>query len=231
MKHHRISRDTQVLERLAALIRLASEQHRQQDQEIPSIGFAMDEAIKEAMRRFAQEHSGFRDPHELLRVAIDDTTERLNAAIGQQGLRFDWEQYLEEASNSLKGVAKEIHRLSGKLRESKTAKRVYDRERSARADEEVVGTPLFEIRELGLLDSIEGLLAIPSAVSGTIDIDAIREGFQVTGDWFPYEVGVGELVYVVDDDGSVLVSTENFPKELVERARQTLEDIATHLYS
>ena len=97
MKYHRTSRGTRGLERLAALVRLASEQQPQESEEIPSIGFAMDEAVKEAMRRLAQEPSDFRDSNELLRVAINHTAEGLNAAIGEQELRFDWEPYLEEA--------------------------------------------------------------------------------------------------------------------------------------
>ncbi len=183
------------------------------------------------MRRLAQQPSGCGWWQDLLRSAIDNTLEGVQAATGGQRMRFDLEPYLREASTSLQSVAKEICRLSGKLRESRTAKRVYDKARLTEETGEAEDDLSFEIRELGLLDSIEGLLAIPVDDSGTINIDAIKEDYEVMGDWFPYEVIFGESVYVVDDDGTVFVSTENFPREYLERVRETLAGIASRLYS
>ena len=238
MKHRYSSREQQVFERLRVLIESAAERQRatqevaddaEDTEEPPSIEFAFDESVKTVMRRLAQGGSRFRNGDELLRVALDTVVDELGASVGK--CQFDLEPYLEDANSSLKGVAKEIYRLSDNLRESKAAKRVYDKELPEKRDDQGASEPLFEIRELGLLDSIEGLLATPLAHTGTLDIDTIRTAFDVVGEWFPYEINVDELVYVVDDDGSVFVSTEHFPRELVARARRTLVNIATRLYA
>ena len=64
-----------------------------------------------------------------------------------------------------------------------------------------------------------------------MDLDALSARFPLEGEWFPYEVTVEDMVFVVDDDGTVFVSTENFPREVRERARAMLEEIAALLYS
>ena len=39
------------------------------------------------------------------------------------------------------------------------------------------------------------------------------------------------LLFVIDDDGSIFVSTENYPTEMLDKARTILHDLAGFLYS
>lgn len=97
--------------------------------------------------------------------------------------------------------------LSCKLAESKSRKRISEKSPITAID---ARSP-YELFRLGFVDSIEGLLAIPTPDVATLDIDRIREEFRTNGDWFPFEVAVDDLVFVLDDDGSLYISTENFP--------------------
>lgn len=117
--------------------------------------------------------------------------------------------------------------LSCKLAESKSRKRISEKSPITAID---ARSP-YELFRLGFVDSIEGLLAIPTPDVATLDIDRIREEFRTNGDWFPFEVAVDDLVFVLDDDGSLYISTENFPQEALDRAESVLRRLAPILYS
>jgi hypothetical protein len=82
-----------------------------------------------------------------------------------------------------------------------------------------------------LLESIEGLLATPTENVTALNIDGIRQAFPTQGEWFPFEVSLDNFLFVVDDDGAIFISTENFPKEVLDRARTILHKLAEMLYS
>jgi hypothetical protein len=42
---------------------------------------------------------------------------------------------------------------------------------------------------------------------------------------------VDEFLFVIDDDGALYISTENFPKDVLDRARTVLHRLAKMLYS
>ena len=77
---------------------------------------------------------------------------------------------------------------------------------------------------------IEGLLTQPLFKDFNIDLNRIKGRFEVKGDWFPFEIKIGEFVFALDDDGSIFTSTENFPEPVFKDAYEHLHKIAHTTY-
>lgn len=90
----------------------------------------------------------------------------------------------------------------------------------------------FVIRELGLRETIDGVLIEPTAECEELNVDALAEqpAWELRGEWFPYELFADGFVFVIDDDGSVFVSTANLPTEFREKALELIRIIAEILY-
>jgi hypothetical protein len=124
-------------------------------------------------------------------------------------------------------AAKEMSGLTRKLIESKGRKRIGEKTPVSTVD----ARRHYDVLELGLLESVQGLLAIPAPDVGALDVDGIRQAYPTEGDWFPFEVRVDDLLFVIDDDGSLFISTENFPRDVLGRAKLALHHLAEKLYS
>jgi len=120
-----------------------------------------------------------------------------------------------------------MQELGEKLTESRSLQKLG-------AKEELAADPTrrFDIYPLGLREAIYGLLAKPTG-DYEWDIDGLREqeDWQLQGDWFPYELIVDEFIFVIDDDGSIFVSTANLPRELREKAGGLLQRVIRRLYA
>jgi hypothetical protein len=229
MKHERMAQDKYGAESVGELIRRRRQDPRKKYSLMPSVAFAVEETVKQTMRQLAQDSRSPRTWNDLLRQAVDLSREALEVSVSERSERFDIEPYLRDAQASLKPIAREIHRLQQNLLKSRAAKRVH--EKSFLSDQEESSTLPFDITPIGLLDSVDGYLASPISASGEMNLDAVAETFTLVGEWFPYEIFVDDMVFVIDDDGSVYVSTENFPRETREHARRILERIANLLNS
>jgi hypothetical protein len=76
----------------------------------------------------------------------------------------------------------------------------------------------------------EGLLVQPTGDDFEINLEGLPEGGTVRGDWYPYEVQYEDILFIVDDDGSIFVTVENFPERLVVRVREQLHELARRIY-
>jgi len=193
-----------------------------------AVEFALLELIREKMRELAQDFGFTRDRGRLLTAAIGSAADQVEALLEGKGLPADLKQYLERAREKLGPAANELQELGGRLDVSqKTGKLVPRAERSTESRR------AFEVRQIGLAESVEGLLALPASEVHEISTERLEYdlGCQVVGDWFPFEVPYEDLVLVIDDDGSVYVSVENLPPRLVEQARKLIEKIAGLLYA
>jgi hypothetical protein len=191
-----------------------------------AVGCGVDELVKQNMRHLSQRRGEVRGGDNLLEAALRQTTDQLQKALDSHSLTFDLAPYLEHASESLGAVANELSDLSNKLIESKAQKRVGEKMPIAGADDH----GLYEVLELGLLESIEGLLVTPTVDVASLNVDSIRQAFPTKGEWFPFEVTVDDFIFVIDDDGALFISTENFPREVLDRARNVLQRLAGILY-
>jgi hypothetical protein len=89
----------------------------------------------------------------------------------------------------------------------------------------------FEVIEMGLSQMIDGLVVAPLVEECELDLDAIESPYQLEGEWFPFEITVRELQVVLDDDGSLVLSTRNFPEFLLLEAKTTVITLAERLYT
>jgi hypothetical protein len=189
--------------------------------------YGLTELVRIHMREIAQESNTYIRNDTVL---VDEAYERTSSEIKKRtGLDFEDKQtknLYDNISKKLKYTAKEISQLRDNLETSKLGERIGKREQLSSPE-----TPPFELIEIGLKDKIEGLLALPLIKEFDIDLDRIKESFEVQGDWFPFEIIDGEIVFALDDDGSIFTSTENFPGHVLQEAYNKLRELAQTIYS
>ena len=180
------------------------------------------------MRTLAQTERWLPTASQLLGLAIDRVMERVKAALGNRGIGLDFKKYVAAVREKLAFPAKEIQKLSTQLDESRQSHRLGSKEELVSDD----GSHLL-VHELGLRDAIQGLLVEASEDRTELNLDNLREqpSWRLQGEWFPYELYVDDFVFVIDDDGSIFVSTANLPLELRHRASELLRRIADLLYA
>jgi hypothetical protein len=141
------------------------------------------------------------------------------------GVRLPLGQYREQVRKILKPVASEMEKLRERL--------TYARQTGKVEAEEVVATDAptqYEVRAVGLRELTEGLLVQPTADDFEINLAGLPEGWTIQGDWYPYEVQYEDFLFVLDDDGSIFVSVENFPERMVMRVRELLHELARRIF-
>jgi hypothetical protein len=74
-------------------------------------------------------------------------------------------------------------------------------------------------------------LIFPLADVVDVDLDRLKQTYSVEGDWFPFQIKLGDFTFVLDDDGSIFTSTDHFSERMMTDARQIIEQIAHQLYS
>ena len=161
------------------------------------------------MRRTAK--SGIPNPPgSLLDISLQESFSQVEEELQQAEIHFHLGQYRKQVRKTLKPVAAEMEKLAERL--------TYSKRTGKLANEQVVGTEKhiqYEVREIGLRGLTEGLLVQPTVDSFEINLDGLPEGCTVQGDWYPYEVQFEDILFVLDDDGSICVSVENLPERLV----------------
>lgn len=190
-----------------------------------SIEFMITEIISDKMRKIASENEKINNSGELLARAIEFVNEILLKEFNKNNISFEIEDYFSMIRQKLDFPAREVFDLRENLARSKEINRVGEKTLSHTN----FNVP-FEIIELGLRDSIDGLLVNPLIKSYEIDIDKIKEKYETNGDWFPYEVNIEDSVYVIDDDGTIFTSTENYPKRIILQMKYIMEKLANELY-
>jgi len=178
-----------------------------------SLEFGLTEQVRERMRTMAQNGVWGLTSRQLLQTAFDEVMSELSQALATRDLELELALYGKKIKAELKNTAKEIHKLSQQLSRSRLDKRLGEKE-ALRVDsgESVV------VQELGLRDFIHGLLVEAPEAMDEINIEALHDmrGWNVEGGWFPYEVySPSGAVFVIDDDGSIFVSTEGLHGELL----------------
>jgi len=190
-----------------------------------SIDFAVSELVKEDIRKQAQRSKVNVSSKNLLSEAIDSTKQTIIENIDDDELSYEILKYIKDAKRRLEFTAKEISELKDQLDRSKEEMRIG--EKIMVATEKQVA---YEIIEIGLRDSIEGLLVNPLIDEYEIDLHRIHQEYIVEGDWFPFQIYFGEYMFVLDDDGSIYVSTQNLPEKMLSEARALIENLANVLY-
>jgi hypothetical protein len=227
MRFEHVPQDRFVVNSLLRMIAASGEEAGGEQSYNTAIGCGVDELVKQNMRRLSQQRAEIRGWEDLLGVAVKMSADQLQQELDSHRLTFDLDLYLRQARKSLEAAAKEMSGLNRKLGESRERRRIGEKTPVSTVD----ARRHYEVSELGLLESIEGLLATPTAGVAALNVDGIRQEFSTEGEWFPFEVRAGDFLFVIDDDGAVFISTENFPREALDRARTVLHRLAELLYA
>jgi hypothetical protein len=224
MKRRTTSTSRLILDNVVAL---ASEQTKRgagSHKYSSAIELGLSEMVRECMRKMAQSRippvSGM-----LLESALEESFGRVKGELQRAKIHLPLDQYRGQIKKMLKPVAGEMEKLTERL--------AHARQTGKLADEEVVATGAhtpYEVRPIGLRGLTEGLLVQPIGDDIEIDLDSLPEGCTVRGDWYPFEVQYEDILFVLDDDGSIFVSVENFPEREAVRVRDQLHELARRIY-
>jgi len=185
------------------------------------VEFGVMELVRRQMRQIALK-AQVRESEELLRRAVTQTHDKLQERLEGHKLTFDFSPYFQNAAQQLRYVAKEMQELAEGLRQLEQPLQQGKPIASATGVE-------FKIKEVGLRE-VEALIVTPLASQFELDLEWLRQSYSVEGEWFPFYVLIEELGFVVDDDGTIFISTENFPDLLLEQARKLMVGVAHQLY-
>lgn len=187
------------------------------------------ELVREILVQKAEAAMGLAKPESLLWLATSSVESLLRQRLGDT--RFNLSHYKENIYGTLKAPAKKLLELQEWLKNAREEGELPTDEST-----ESGGQIPFWISEVGLKNSeIQSLIAIPYGYKCYLDFTQVAEICTVKGDWFPFELfvkdeNIGDLVFVVDQDGSINIYTENFPAETLNRTRNILKGIASRLY-
>lgn len=207
---------------LQDLLKLVSSLHiSEQSGYSQLVEFGVMELVRRQMRQVALEGQ-VRESEELLRRAVSQTHDKLQERLEGQQLAFDFTPYFQNAGQQLRYVAKEMQELAEELRQ--LGQQVQEGKPNTSA-----GQVEFEVKEVGLRE-VEALIVTPLVREYELDLEWLRQSYAVEGEWFPFYLAIEELGFVVDHDGTIFISTENFPSVLLEKARRLSIGLAHQLY-
>jgi hypothetical protein len=136
------------------------------------------------------------------------------------------EPFEESIRTKLKRVAKEMTMLSEMLQTTRRKENVLARQQVL-SDVEVP----FEVISIGTQQHLDGFVVRPLMTDTfSLNLESVEGFATVTGEWFPYQIENKTFVFVVDDDGTIFISTENFPETLVSDALEAIKNLARRLY-
>lgn len=141
-------------------------------------------------------------------------------------MNVDFSSHEKFARVNLKLVTKEIANLHRELERARRQESVFKRDPFTN-DADVK----FEIISLGPRQSLEGFVLIPTwEQECLLNLENLEKSWTLTGDWFPFQLAIGDLTFVIDDDGTVFTSTDGLPAPLILKSREVLCQIAQRLY-
>ena len=158
---------------------MALAQDQRRTQYSTGIEFSLAELVREEMRTRARFQRSPGSPEDLLRVSIDHVVAGIETALEMHEVKVNLSKYINKVRERLTYPAREIQSLADKLVESKNARRLGAQEEMA-----LDSGRHFVVHELGLRESIHGLLVEPTDECEEINLNSLREEsrWQVKGD-------------------------------------------------
>ncbi len=188
--------------------------------------------VKERLVKLGEAEMGLMARGGPLGQAYREVVYRLQERLTPYKIQFGFKRYQETVCEPLKALSREVALLQTALRESRRQDRVL-----FKTPIEVGEQVAFQIFAVGSAvdGETEALVAMPTSQQCSLDFHQVREECDVDGFWFPFQLSyrdpeMGELSFVVDQDGSVGIYTNNFPETLLRRVRKILKAIAGKLY-
>ena len=222
---HRVSSEADFM--LANIIESIQRMSEKESDYSGTLESVLTELVCNTMRSMAQENIQRKSHHvRLLQEAIHATDAQIKKQLGSNRRNIHLDKYFENIRKNLKFTSQEMEGLTTRVIESRERSRIG--ERYQRQSETGI---LFEFIDIGLHDMLEGILTRPINKSIGINIKNARTKYDVEGNWFPFRITAQRFTFVVDDDGTIFVSTDNLPLDLVHEARECLHRLASDLYT
>lgn len=186
-----------------------------------TIDYAIVELTKIKLRDLAQlGDRRFKENKDALNIASNAVQEEIQ----KRNPQFVINKNYRKSLHSLSYPALEIMELTNELSRSREIERIGNRISLPNSNN------IYEIVQIGLSGSIEGLLAKPVSECVLIDLDNFKEQhYDINGEWFPFEIMVEDFIFILDDDATIYISTDNFPERLLSEAKKNLMDLVTAL--
>lgn len=167
-----------------------------------------------------QGRARYRHPATVLDQALDAIERTLYQPDAGQ-----WHHYWQRVRETLKQPALQLETLQARLINPLRTEPPPERQHV----EVDVPVPF----ELLHLPELEGLVAVPIQAECYLALERVeaQEGWVLRGEYFPFELQVEELLFVVTAAGEVIVLIQNFPHSLVRQAWETLRTVAQTLYA
>lgn len=162
----------------------------------------------------------FRHPSTVLDQALDAIERRLYQPDARQ-----WHPYWQRVRETLKQPASQLERLQAQLINPLRREAMPERQRF----QEGVEIPF----EMMHLPEIDALVAIPIKEPCYVHLERAQaqEHWVVSGAYYPLEIQVEDLTFVVSSTGEVILQVQNFPESWVRQAMETLKVVAETLYT
>jgi hypothetical protein len=135
-------------------------------------------------------------------------------------------RYEDSLQSELKPVLREMNSQRIALLAARDREFVLPREQFTE------GVPVpFEIVWIGTRHNPQRILAMPLDRQ-TCDFNraAIRNIVTFDEKWFPYELQVEGMTFILDDDGSLSIDIANLPRTMIDKAYEQLQFLATRIY-
>jgi len=210
-----------ILGNLTELIHSFSQQEKVGYSQI--IEFSLAELVRQSMRSIAQQGDNLGEQR-LLEQAIHQTEQQVQEGL-DTSVEFDFAPYRASLQPALKYAAREMAELDGRLRRSRQQERTSQKEQL----NSEAGVP-FELIEVGLPNAIEALMTIPLLETVGLDLGQVGESYEIEGDWFPFQLAVGELRLTIQEDGQLYTCTYHFPQTLRASACELVVTVARQIY-
>ena len=190
------------------------------------IDYSIDELMKINIRKTARENNVPFPKKDILNEAIEMTKSSLLEECRVHNLTFEINQYFDDKKTKFGPLANEISKLKQELLSSKEGSRIGNT-LTLKTDDQFS----YEIVEIGLKESVDGLILTPVSEEFQVAMVKLHHDYDVIGEWFPFEIRIDYLTFILDDDGTMFVSTENYPQNLLEEAKNILEKVASDIYT
>jgi hypothetical protein len=190
---------------------------------LDTIDFGLVELIRGFMREAARQ-SVISNAQECLENAIKRAEDTLQQKFSEKGIHLDLNPYWQDIRNSHKLIAQEITSLSQAIKVAK------DTEKIAECQQGTTNNGVaYEVSQIGLLHSIEGLYLKPLSEC-RLNLDVLKRKNSLMSERFPLAIYRDEFEITIDDDGSIFVSTDNFPSGLIHKAWEQIIALADEIY-
>ena len=168
----------------------------------------------------AQGRVRYRHPSTVLEQALDAIERTLYQPDSHQ-----WNHYWQRVRETLKQPASQLELLQAQLINPLRQETMPERQRF----EEGVEVPF----EMMHLPEIDALVAVPIKEPCYLHLERAQaqEHWVVSRAYYPLEIHVGDLTFVVSSAGEVILQVQNFPDSLVRQAMETLKSVAQILFT